>query len=165
MIRAWWVMYYFVHYDGTSDVSVPHWHTDIERGALLHHLIVRKYFREDVVDTFERWWYTFVLRRSIIQESPARKRRVEKRFQEVNDAIDKTIDLKYIFPVPGQSTHTLSYRVRLDHNFKGREFIKPHYFLKACLQEFDPVLRFFLGGSVGAMIVAGIWLYNHFNVR
>ena len=148
-------MWYFTHYTGPRDTGVPSWYDDsIKRGALHWYLIFYKYYREDFRDTFERWRASLTDWK--IPQSKVRKERVEKRFRELDDIIDKTIGLGYLIPSPS-SPRELRDDIRLTCNYKGRDFLWPHYFIEACAREFgytaSILTSFIFGGGLTFLIV------------
>lgn len=156
MIKVWWLMWYFTHYDGPTDPSVSSWYNDtLKRDRLCWYLISNKNYREDLRDTFERWITYFDWH--VPQNSESRKKRVEKRFRELDDIIDKAIELGYL--TVSLMPHEFPGDARLSCNYKGRDFLKLHYFIEACAREFGylfSILTSFLFGA-GSVLALLFW--------
>jgi hypothetical protein len=154
MIKVWWLMWYFTRYDGPTDASVPFWYDGtMSKGRLHWYLVFNKNYREDVRDTIERWVaYFFGLQ---ISRPKNRDKRIKKRFKEIYDTIDKAIDLGYLI-ASSPTPYTFPDDIRLSCNYRGRDFLKPHYFIEACAREFGyiaSVTASFLVGVGGTSIV------------
>jgi len=153
MVKLWWVMWYFIHYDGETDTSLPSWYDGkkLKRGYLKFYLIFNKHFREDFRDTLERWVYTRLDKQ--IPHSDRRKIRIQNRFQELDDIIDKAISKNLLIPQP--SAPNVSKRdIYLECDFRGREFIKPLHFINEFAKEYGPTKSLLAGTGFGAISLA-----------
>ena len=155
MIKIWWIIWYFNHYDGPSDSGIPSWYDDqIKRGALHWYLIFQKHYREDFRDTLERWCAKYL--GWSIPQSNGRKKRIEHRFNEIDDIIDKSIGKQYLIALP-HDARTLPSDVRLRCDYHGRDFLKLPYFIEACAREYgytsSVITSFVFGGGLTLLIV------------
>jgi len=161
MRRLYLLMWHFTRPHRPGGVNVPSWYTDeITRSEFKDYLSYNKRFLEDWRGTLRRWYYTKIVNAWPSKHNQRDVDRIRLQRKRIDDLIDKAVSKNLLLITRITSPNPTSSEIYLKTDWRGREFVKPVQFFKALLEEYDPVVRFTLGGSFGALIVGAVWLYN-----
>ena len=160
MLRLWLLMRHFTRPSRPAEGNAPSWYTnEISRSHFVDHLTHEKHFLEDWRRTFRRWYYTIFGGPMTAKHSQKEVDRIHLQRKRINDLIDKALNKNLLIPRTASPRPAYS-EVYLTTDWRGREFIKPIQFFNACLAEYDPFIRFALGGGFVALIFGVVWLFN-----
>ena len=150
MIRMWLVCRYFDRYHGRTGGPQTWYSGKIDQRQFVNHVLHEKHFKEGPTDLIIRYIH-YLTGVWVLQQNTA-SRRLQKRDRTLDDTVAECIRRHYLL-LEDSGTN-----LRMDD--RGRRFLKPLQLFKGCLQEYDPIIKFVLGGGLGAIIVGVVWLFN-----
>ncbi|MDO8443145.1 MAG: hypothetical protein Q7S81_02735 [bacterium] len=151
MIKLWWLMWYFTRPNRPKDGNAPNWFNDnISRSYFRIHLAHEKNFYEDWKSTIRRW-YQCISGKYPTQATEYGTNLVRIQWKKIDDLIDKAIKKELLIPLDANNRNTT-----LTTDWRGRDFIKPLYFIEACAREYGytaSVVSSFIIGSGATLFI------------
>lgn len=138
----WLICRYFDRYHGKTGNALTWYSGKIERSIFSNHVLWEKHFKEGLIEFLQR--YIHLLFGKWMWQGERSKRRLNERTRIVKNTINRCIEKDYLLLEDDE--------INLRMDYRGRDFLRPIYFLNAVAKEFGPLKSFLAGTGIGAVI-------------